>query len=50
MSTYTDIVIIIGLALAMINDYTLRKEVRKYEECTKKMALLVSDIVRRGSK
>ena len=48
MGTYADIVIIIGLILAMINDYTLRKEVRKYEEMTKKMALMVSEVVRHG--
>ena len=46
MSNVTEIVIIVGLVLAMINDYTLRKEVKKYEECTKKMALLVSEVIR----
>ena len=42
----TDVIIIIGLILAMINDYILRKEVRKYEEMTKKTVLLVSEALR----
>lgn len=42
----TDVIIIIGLILAMINDYILRKEVRKYEEMTKRTVLLVSEALR----
>ncbi|MBQ1728988.1 MAG: hypothetical protein II036_01360 [Oscillospiraceae bacterium] len=41
----TDVIIIIGLILAMINDYILRKEVRKYEKMTKKTALLVTEVL-----
>lgn len=42
----TDVIIIIGLILAMINDFVLRREVRKYEELTKKSVLVVSEAVR----
>lgn len=42
----TDVIIIIGLILAMINDYILRKEVRKYEELTKRTVLLVAEALR----
>ena len=41
----TDVIIIIGLILAMINDYILRREVRKYKEMTKKTALLVTEVL-----
>lgn len=42
----TDVIIIIGLILAMINDYILRKEVREYEKMTKKTVLLVTEALR----
>lgn len=41
----TDIIIIIGLILAIINDYILRKEVREYEKITKKTALLITEVL-----
>lgn len=42
----TDVIIIIGLILAMINDFILRREVREYEELTKKSVLVVSEALR----
>lgn len=42
----TDTIIIIGLILAIINDFVLRREVRKYEELTKRTVLLVSEALR----
>lgn len=42
----TEIIIIIGLILAMINDFILRREVRKYEEITKRTVMLVTEALR----
>ena len=41
----TDVIIIIGLILAIINDYILRKELREYEKITNKTALLITEVL-----